>query len=65
MLTVKKTALALAIATSFTLMPDAYAEAPDDNVEDFEIIVVSASRTEKQLKDVAGRHCGFHHPRCP
>ncbi|MBL4900827.1 MAG: TonB-dependent receptor plug domain-containing protein, partial [Colwellia sp.] len=52
--TIKKSTLALAIASSFIALPSAYAEKPDDNVEDLEIIVVSASRTEKRLKDVAG-----------
>ena len=50
----KKSALALAIATSFITLPNVYAEELADNVEDLEVIVVSASRTEKQLKDVAG-----------
>ncbi len=49
---IKKSALALAIAASFIALPNAYAE--EDNVEDLETIVISASRTEKQLKDVAG-----------
>ncbi len=54
MKSVKKSALAIAITSSFVLLPNAYAYTPDDTIEDLEIIVVSASRTEKKLKDVAG-----------
>lgn len=52
--TVKKSTLALAITSSFLSVSSAHADKPEDNVEDLETIVVSASRTEKQLKDVAG-----------
>jgi len=51
---VTKLVLALATSVSFFSVTAAFADEPDDNVEDMEIIVVSASRTEKQLKDVAG-----------
>lgn len=49
-----KSLVTLAITASFISTPSVYAEMPDDNVEDLEVIVISASRTEKQLKDVAG-----------
>ncbi|MBL0710825.1 MAG: TonB-dependent hemoglobin/transferrin/lactoferrin family receptor [Colwellia sp.] len=52
--TVKKSTLALAIASSFITLPSAYAEELSNNLEDLEIIVISASRTEKHLNDVAG-----------
>jgi len=51
---VTKLVLALATSVSFFSVTAAFADEPDDNVENMEIIVVSASRTEKQLKDVAG-----------
>jgi hemoglobin/transferrin/lactoferrin receptor protein len=54
MRTIKKSVLSLAIATSFITLPAVYAEEFEDNVEDVEIIVISASRIEKKLKDVAG-----------
>jgi hemoglobin/transferrin/lactoferrin receptor protein len=49
-----KSAIAIAVAAAVISTPNANAYAPDDQVEDLEIIVVSGSRTAKPLKDVAG-----------
>jgi len=51
---IKKSTLALAIASSSLVLPSVYAEESGNNLEDLEVIVISASRTEKKLNDVAG-----------
>lgn len=52
----KRTLVASAISSSLVLAPAAMAEMSAEKVleDDFEVIVVSGSRTEKPLKDVAG-----------
>ncbi len=52
--TINKSAIALAITASFITTIKVYADEPDIKVDDLEVIVVSGSRTEKPLKDVAG-----------
>lgn len=54
MTTIRKSILALAISASVGAMHTAYADESDAQVEDLEIIVISGTRTEKPLKDVAG-----------
>ncbi|MGL1956033.1 MAG: TonB-dependent hemoglobin/transferrin/lactoferrin family receptor [Colwellia sp.] len=49
-----KSALALAISISFTPLMYVFADEYEAKVDDLEVIVVSGSRTEKPLKDIAG-----------